>query len=112
MNMCWRSECQTTGGCAHRGPNGELCWFFVPTEADRLRTETEALRKRVAELEAAMTEMNRMLVATQDDAEQAEAQLAEAKAALEQIAHGIEGQTPSIGIARAALAQISQAGEG
>ena len=27
MNVCGRSECQTTGGCAHRGPNGQLCYW-------------------------------------------------------------------------------------
>jgi len=27
MNVCGRSECQSTAGCAHRGPNMELCWF-------------------------------------------------------------------------------------
>ena len=24
---CGRPECQTTAGCAHRGPNGEYCYF-------------------------------------------------------------------------------------
>lgn len=28
---CWRIECQTTAGCAHRGPNGEFCHFPPPT---------------------------------------------------------------------------------
>lgn len=27
MNVCGRSECHTTAGCAHRGPNGELCYW-------------------------------------------------------------------------------------
>jgi hypothetical protein len=27
MAVCSRSECQNTGGCAHRGPLGELCYF-------------------------------------------------------------------------------------
>lgn len=27
MNVCNRPECQTTAGCAHRGPRGEFCWF-------------------------------------------------------------------------------------
>jgi hypothetical protein len=27
MQTCQRSECQTTAGCAHRGPLGEYCWF-------------------------------------------------------------------------------------
>lgn len=27
MNVCARHECQTTAGCAHRGTNGQLCWF-------------------------------------------------------------------------------------
>lgn len=27
MNVCTRSECHTTAGCAHRGPRGELCWW-------------------------------------------------------------------------------------
>lgn len=25
MTTCWRTECQTTAGCAHRGPNLEMC---------------------------------------------------------------------------------------
>jgi hypothetical protein len=24
---CHRIECQTSAGCAHRGPRGEFCWF-------------------------------------------------------------------------------------
>ena len=42
---CSRSECNTTSGCAHRGPAGELCWFGTcgdPRDA------------RIAELEAAL----------------------------------------------------------
>lgn len=27
MLICSRSECQTTAGCAHRGPNGQLCYW-------------------------------------------------------------------------------------
>lgn len=27
MQICGRLECHTTAGCAHRGPNGELCWW-------------------------------------------------------------------------------------
>lgn len=27
MLICSRSECQTTAGCANRGPKGELCVF-------------------------------------------------------------------------------------
>lgn len=27
FNSCSRPECQTTAGCAHRGPAGEFCWF-------------------------------------------------------------------------------------
>lgn len=27
MQVCQRHECHTTAGCAHRGPNGELCQF-------------------------------------------------------------------------------------
>lgn len=27
MNTCNRIECQTSAGCAHRGPNGEMCCF-------------------------------------------------------------------------------------
>ena len=35
MNMpsgCQRMECQTTGGCAHRGPHGQVCYFPAPTQ--------------------------------------------------------------------------------
>lgn len=28
---CARHECGTTAGCAHRGPNGEMCWFEGPS---------------------------------------------------------------------------------
>lgn len=24
---CQRMECQTTAGCGHRGPQGQMCWF-------------------------------------------------------------------------------------
>ena len=24
---CQMLECQTTAGCAHRGPQGQMCWF-------------------------------------------------------------------------------------
>jgi hypothetical protein len=27
MLICGRHECQTTAGCAHRGPDGTLCVF-------------------------------------------------------------------------------------
>jgi hypothetical protein len=27
MNVCNRRECQTTAGCAYRGPRGEYCWI-------------------------------------------------------------------------------------
>lgn len=27
MQVCGRSECQTTAGCAHRGPSGQLCYW-------------------------------------------------------------------------------------
>lgn len=27
MNVCQRNECQTTAGCAYRGPRGEYCYF-------------------------------------------------------------------------------------
>jgi hypothetical protein len=27
MHQCARPECQTTAGCAHRGPLGEMCHF-------------------------------------------------------------------------------------
>ncbi len=27
MQICGRYECQTTAGCAHRGPNGQLCYW-------------------------------------------------------------------------------------
>jgi hypothetical protein len=27
MLICSRHECQTTAGCAHRGPNGQLCFW-------------------------------------------------------------------------------------
>lgn len=30
ITMCTRSECQTSGGCAHRGPRGESCYFPAP----------------------------------------------------------------------------------
>lgn len=30
MNVCSRPECQTTAGCAHRGPRMEMCWFPAP----------------------------------------------------------------------------------
>lgn len=26
---CQRIECQTTSGCAHRGPHGEFCYFIA-----------------------------------------------------------------------------------
>lgn len=33
--ICQRMECQTTAGCAHRGPAGQMCYFpettFHPT---------------------------------------------------------------------------------
>lgn len=32
MYACQRHECQTTAGCAHRGPMGQLCYF--PTTPD------------------------------------------------------------------------------
>lgn len=25
--FCSRPECQTTAGCAHRGPQGQMCYF-------------------------------------------------------------------------------------
>lgn len=31
MNACQRFECQTSAGCAHRGPRGEYCFFEHPT---------------------------------------------------------------------------------
>ena len=27
MNVCGLIECSTTAGCAHRGPEGQLCYF-------------------------------------------------------------------------------------
>lgn len=27
MNVCNRPACQTTAGCAYRGPRGEMCWI-------------------------------------------------------------------------------------
>lgn len=27
MNVCNRPQCQTTAGCAFRGPRGEMCWI-------------------------------------------------------------------------------------
>lgn len=30
VTVCARPECGTSGGCAHRGPRGELC-HFPPT---------------------------------------------------------------------------------
>jgi hypothetical protein len=30
MMQCARLECQTTGGCAHRGPLGQMCYFPAP----------------------------------------------------------------------------------
>jgi hypothetical protein len=34
MNVCARAECQTTAGCANRGPKGELCVFPVAKPFD------------------------------------------------------------------------------
>jgi hypothetical protein len=28
MLICGRNECQTTAGCANRGPRGQLCYFL------------------------------------------------------------------------------------
>lgn len=27
MNVCSRLECQTSAGCAHRGPHAQMCYF-------------------------------------------------------------------------------------
>ena len=36
IHACSRPECQTTGGCAHRGPHGELCWFLTSNYQQQL----------------------------------------------------------------------------
>lgn len=34
MLICWRHECHTTAGCAHRDPAGRLCVFPTsPTQS-------------------------------------------------------------------------------
>lgn len=35
MIACTRPECQNTGGCAHRGPLGEVCYFPTYTAPPR-----------------------------------------------------------------------------
>lgn len=52
MAQCARHECQTTAGCAHRGPRGEMCWFESQYEADS--KEISRLRARVERLEGAL----------------------------------------------------------
>lgn len=34
MTACDRRECQTTAGCAHRGPHGEFCWIAGELKKD------------------------------------------------------------------------------
>lgn len=34
-NACSRPECQTSAGCAHRGPRGEVCYFPTFTGTPR-----------------------------------------------------------------------------
>lgn len=46
MIVCSRSECQTSSGCAHRGPHFELCWF--PSTAADIRGAVVAERERCA----------------------------------------------------------------
>jgi hypothetical protein len=43
MNVCWRDECQTTAGCAHRGSRGEYC-YFPDRQAARIEALERALR--------------------------------------------------------------------
>lgn len=79
MNTCERFECNTTAGCAHRGPLGQYCWFPTPGptpgEIEELRTAlkdwqdsseayrhdaerlTAALAAKDAEIEAALRSM-------------------------------------------------------
>lgn len=54
MNVCDRLECQTSAGCAHRGPHGEMCYFpdsTVPIDSGSLLRRIEELERRVAELD-------------------------------------------------------------
>jgi hypothetical protein len=47
---CVRPECNTTAGCAHRGPRGELCWFGTwGDERDARISELEAALRPFAE---------------------------------------------------------------
>jgi hypothetical protein len=43
---CTLPECQTTAGCAHRGPKGEMCWSASP-----IARLAEAARESLAEIE-------------------------------------------------------------
>lgn len=50
----YRLECQTSSGCAHRGPHGEMCYFpysTVPVDSGSLLRRIEELERRVAELD-------------------------------------------------------------
>ena len=51
MNVCNRPECQTTAGCAYRGPRGEMCWTGGVINSQSAEAELASLRERLASAE-------------------------------------------------------------
>jgi hypothetical protein len=50
MNACPFRECGNTGGCAHRGPNGEFCYFKQTVREGSLLQRVERLERIVERL--------------------------------------------------------------
>jgi len=50
MNECPFSECQTTAGCAHRGPAGQLCYGRAAIREGTLLQRVERLERIVERL--------------------------------------------------------------
>jgi hypothetical protein len=54
---CSLTECQTTSGCAHRGPKGEFCWFpteFYPSAKSTMEDRLASIENKLANIAEAI----------------------------------------------------------